>query len=597
VDTVDIWLAEGQRDRPEAEAQAVRDWVAAGGNLIVGAQAWWWDTSHDTPPALDFGSNRLLRDAGIVITTDWVGSGPHAVGNLPAYANGGAALRALLDHVDGTAPLSLTDQTAAASSAQFTTRWVPIDWRAYYDLADTVLASRGPVVPTSADPVDRDQEPLDAFVLTLLDRYAAESSPATLAAHPAADDFPGAVPASAPRVSTTVTVDATYVGMDSRYFAANAGSPLWASTGLYAAPGDTITVDTAAAGQGLSLRIGAHSDTLWGADDWRRAPALTRTWALEQATTEVASAFGGLVYVEIPAGTALGNVDLTITGAVRAPHFVLGTHSDADWNGGLRNLPGPWAELQGEHFILTVPSDVAATVNNPTALMAFWDDVLEAEGWLRGIPQVRPRRERAAVDRQISAGWMHSGYPFMAHDISAPAFVDLAGLQAGGDWGAFHELGHNHQSSDWWLPGTTEATVNLFTLYAMEQVVGLPPRTGHPAVTLSERQDRIDGYLASGPDFWGQWSVWTALETYLQLQEAFGWSFLRDVFISFDADPPGTVPSDDQSRIDAWVLRTSEISGFDLAPFHQTWGLPVSAAVAAQTAQYPPFTGDAVTAQ
>ena len=39
---------------------------------------------------------------------------------------------------------------------------------------------------------------------------------------------------------------------------------------------------------------------------------------------------------------------------------------------------------------------------------------------------------------------MHSGYPFMAHLASAADWVDTTYLLSEGDWGTFHELGHNH---------------------------------------------------------------------------------------------------------------------------------------------------------
>ena len=57
--------------------------------------------------------------------------------------------------------------------------------------------------------------------------------------------------------------------------------------------------------------------------------------------------------------------------------------------------------------------------------------------------------ERFVVDRQISAGWMHSGYPVMAHLASSEEVLSLTSLQANGAWGPFHELGHNHQVDDW----------------------------------------------------------------------------------------------------------------------------------------------------
>ena len=79
--------------------------------------------------------------------------------------------------------------------------------------------------------------------------------------------------------------------------------------------------------------------------------------------------------------------------------------------------PAPWTELVSNNFIMTVPSYEIRELNNPTALMEWWDEALAMEHELYGY-EPWPRVERAVFDVQISAGWMHSGYPFMAHDLS-----------------------------------------------------------------------------------------------------------------------------------------------------------------------------------
>lgn len=58
---------------------------------------------------------------------------------------------------------------------------------------------------------------------------------------------------------------------------------------------------------------------------------------------------------------------------------------------------------------------------------------------------------------------MHSGYPIMTHLDAAPRMVNLAALRSVGEWGLFHELGHNHQADAWTFDGTVEVTCNLFS--------------------------------------------------------------------------------------------------------------------------------------
>jgi hypothetical protein len=469
---------------------------------------------------------------------------------------------------------------------------VPITWSGFWDRAEVYLNWRLPAVPTLANPVVVASEPLDRAWLRLRSAFDLGLPADELTAHPAANDFPGAVPGAAPRVSRTLTVDGDHDGRDPRYLYSAPEADAWRSTGLYAAPGEaiTVTVPPSAVGSGLAIRVGAHSDTLWGKDEWDRVPEITRVWPATATTFEVGGAFGGLVYVTLPPGAALGPVSVTIDGAVEAPRFVLGVTTPAQW-ATARTRQAPWAELESPSFVLTVPSSYLTGLADPTALAQYWEDVLDAEADLAAIPRDRPRAERAVTDRQISAGWMHSGYPFMAHVDSAAEFTTLATLQADGSWGAFHELGHNHQWADWLLPGTTEATCNLWSTYVMETVVGLPARTGHPALDPVERAQRVADYLAGGADF-SEWSVWTALETHLQLQEAFGWQFFMDLNAQYLADAPGSGPSDDQGRIDRFVLRTSQLAGVDLGPFYVAWGFPVSASVLATIDPLPDWADD-----
>lgn len=213
------------------------------------------------------------------------------------------------------------------------------------------------------------------------------------------------------------TVDATYAGMDDDYWYAGAGEPVWRGTGLYVPPGEVVTVTLPAGweGQGLSARIGAHPDTLWHLGSWSRHPDVSRVWEFAAAETRIASGFGGPLYVRVPAGLALGEGELTVAGAVEYARFVTGADPAAFR---VRLDDAPVAEFEGARFILTVPAAEVPAGTAPQALVGLWDRVL----------------------------------------------ADDAYLAEHGDWGAFHELGHNHQYGPLNLPGTTECTVNLWSV-------------------------------------------------------------------------------------------------------------------------------------
>ncbi len=592
LDGIDVYCTSTYTDQDDEVFEGLRAWLLTGGGLIAGGHAWYWGYGNDNA-AENYPGNKMLLDAGLVITTGTVDAGTDTVGDeAPSeLLHSTRALDRIGDHLDDSDPLDHDDQLLAAGSVSLAIDHLPLHWD-YFDAA-LELSQTTPVVPTAADPVVPDEQPIESLVVHLDAKLAAELPADEVLAHPAGEDFPG-LPDLPDTATLTATVLASYEGRDSRYLYSNAGADVWRSTGAWIPAGELVTVDIpqAAAGQGLTLLIGSHTDTLWSTDEWTRFPEITRSYPLEQAQTTVATAFGGLAYVRVTAGTDLGEIEIFLDGVVAAPRFVRGETDVADWTGGIRDLPAPWAELESGSFVLTVPSAEIRDLDDPGALMDLWQNILDAAADLAAIDHDRVRAERLVTDRQISAGWMHSGYPVMAHLDSAPDLTDLQHLLDSGDWGAFHELGHNHQLSSWLLPGTTEASVNLWSVYVYEEVLGISRDVAHSAIDPDSRATRIEDYLAGGADFWADWNVWTALETYLQLQEGFGWELYFDLFAEYNDLAPHEEPADDQSRIDMWVSRSSEAAGRDLGPFYLAWGFPVSPEVIDAIAVLPEWLDD-----
>ncbi len=416
--------------------------------------------------------------------------------------------------------------------------------------------------------------------------------PESVRAHPAAADFPGSVPADAPRLTRTLTIDATQpVG--------HATSPLsqpyshrWHSTGLYAAPGELVTVTMPAAvaeAGGFFVRVGAHSQDISVREEWTRMPVISRRFPVTAATTLVANAFGGLIYVEVPPKADLGKIAVTIEGAVAAPLFVLGETDPATWRNEIRHAPAPWAEIAGRNMIVTTDAHEVRDLDDPAAVAETWDRVLDLNAELAAWPSSsRLRRERFVVDRQISRGYMLSGYPITAHLDQQANVVDVKHLRTEGNWGIFHEVGHNHQSWDWTFDGTVEVTVNLFTLYAYEFLCGVPVASAYHKWAGDHTRAKIERYDFNNPDF----ELWKrehglALHMYVQLQEAFGWDAYRQVFATYRALPDAERPKSDDEKRDQWLVRFSRQVGRNLGPFFEAWGVPTSQAARASIADLP----------
>jgi hypothetical protein len=572
----------------DEQIAAVARFVKAGGGLVMADLGWGWLQLHPGQNLLEHhAGNRLLGPAGIVWADGYLDRtadiGFAASPRPSPLTHGSRALEALIAHDTGKAKLTGSEVAQAVWTLTTAARSLP--------RGDTLLLPKLrqleqdrtlAAVPTSSKPLTAASS-LARVLLTLQLTELPSLPPEKVQAHPAAAAFPGPVPADAKRVSRTLDVDTSV--------------PDWHSTGLYAAPGEVVTIQVPpqAADKGLFLRIGAHDDTLWDHDSWSRCPEICSRHPLKAASTRAANAFGGLVYVEVLGGCHLGVISVTISGVVEAPFFVRGKTTPAEWRLVTRHLPAPWAELAGKRVIITLPSEFVRTLEDPEDLMAFWDKVLDSCGELAARPLDGQRPERYVTDVQISAGYMHSGYPVMTFLDVAPVFVDKACLLREGHdgvWGLFHEMGHNFQVGDWTFDGTGEVTENLFTLYVLDKVCGTPP-SKHPRVSGKEREKLIKTYFAAGRDF-ERWKddPFIALVMYVQMQEAFGWEAFTKVFAEYRRLPGRERPRNDDQKRDQWLVRFSRAVGRNLGAFFQAWGVPTSERARASLVDLPSWMPD-----
>ncbi len=558
--------------------QAVLRFVEKGGGLLMAETGWGWAQLNPRKSIVnDFAGNILLREVGLAWTADAITDGKPGYDNTKPPSDllhAQKALDLLEKQAEGKKNPSAADLAQATHTV---TRAIP-----YLYGSDKLLRPRieqllkkygAQIIPSAKNPV-KTQDGLKRVLLAYQLIKSRRLPPEQVKAHPAAEVFPGKVPTRAKRVTQSLTIDTTIRD--------------WHSTGLYAAPGEVVTVSipSKAAKKGLSLRIGAHKDRLWSKDSWRRAPEITQTWALTTNTTKAASAFGGLLYIVVPKNSKLGIVKVTITNAVQVPYFVMGKTKVTDWNKTIRQYPAPWAELANSKLVLTVPSTAIRQLTDPDKLMQYWDKVMNAAADLATIPRARARPERIVMDEQISAGYMHAGYPIMTHLDVRKTLPNTAYITQKGGWGIFHEIGHNHQSRYWTFNGTGEVTENLFTLYIFEFV----HNNKKPRASLygTARTNQIKSYIKNGTKF-SEWQrkSFLALIMYMQLQEGFGWKTYKKVFTDYRNAPANQLPKTDAEERDQWMVRFSKAVGKNLGPFFQAWGVPTTRAARQSIANLP----------
>lgn len=558
-----------------ADVPKVIDFVTKGGSVYLADAGWIWagyDAKKGERLAEDFAGNRIAHPAGIVFTS---GTAATQKEPIPARNEGDNYLHALiaLDYVSKNAT---TDQKSPEmkQARESVTRAISA-LSADDDIFLPRIEEACQVLKTKPIPGPKnaihERYPLSRF-------YVAAETKRTLAAtpdKPFSSEFAAVFPGMAPRTAKPVKQQKLSIDTSRRR---------WHSTGLYAQPGDVIEVTVppavAKAQKPLSVRIGCHTDRLWHKEDWKRAPEISRVFPIASTTTKATNGFGGLIYIDVPADCPLGEIEVSISGGTPAPLFHLGKTTNAEWKK-IRTRPAPWAEIGSDKLVITVPSEAIRNYDNPHELMVFWDQVMDACADLATIPTERSSAERIVVDAQISAGYLHAGYPIMGPLSTTKNLLDLETLKAKGNWGYYHEIGHNHQRREWTWTGLTEVTVNLFTMYALDT---LNPSAPHHNAVIPENMAKRTADFAAGKN---RGDPFTQLVPYIELKNSFGWQPFQKVFAEYrelsDKERPKTL----QECKDQWLIRMSKATGRNLGPFYDFWALGASDAAKKEVSHLP----------
>ncbi len=550
-DEVDI-LMWGQNLQLSSENETkLLKWIESGGGVIASACPWGWVQVTGKNLQTELSQNRVMAKLGMQYGGNYAkgNGGEFQLGEISPETNAGFALNKIASGEPCSPVGSGALQYAAQVSPSFRKK------------VNEVIQSDGLQGPSKQSPVKTDDVRRRLFVTNFSSEWKDLPANDVVAAN-GSEAFPGTVDKTILRGSEQLNLDSSVRG--------------WQSTGLYLCPGEKLTLLVLEGDPSdWSIRIGCHKDKLWHKDSWTRWPEITHFVPLRNQM-DVATPWGGLIYFESNKNAI--DVEVSITGVIEAPLFDL-DDTETDWFAERKN-PAPWAEIKGHNMILSVPSSAVRNLDNPEEVAKFWDKVVSSHCELAGVDTVT-RPERFVADQQISAGYMHSGYPIMTGvDVATPKngklarVVDVQDLKKRGSWGHFHELGHNLQRGWWTFAGTGEVTCNLFSLHAGEVLCGIEPWENG---WLKRQRASAKKYLEEGADF-AKWksSPGIALVSYAQLQKEFGWDSMTRVFKEYETMPASQRPTDNQAKMDEWVRRLSLSTNHDLRPFYKMWGMPLS---------------------
>ncbi|XP_067221774.1 TRPM8 channel-associated factor homolog [Chanodichthys erythropterus] len=545
----------------DAQCAEIQEFVAEGGGLLIGGHAWYWAQTHPGCNVMtEYPGNHILNKMGLSLLGNTLGGGLYKAPEIEHWCREGYHFRSMLqrfsEHVSQGKELTDHEQGYLKQLGCDCANYLRM--RSHDSAAYTsVLAILTDIVKKEGVPQVCSNCPVESAKGHLMLQIGTE----VYKVSPNPDDlFPYIIKNRPARV---------------RISANTAADEEWISTGLYLSPGmkTFIEIPPEIVGKNWQVQLGCQTDNIGGANVLKRAPVVHERFPLNKEMVQVWNLWGGLIYLIAPPQSKVDGVEIVVQVSVQAPYFKSGETSVADWVSGIRSAPAPWAELEFENIIITLESEFIRNLDRPDEVATLWDTIMRSIADLAARPAKFPRKERFVADVQISCGFMHSGYPIMMHSISAPELINVEKAYKSGLWGAIHELGHNQQRRVWeFPPHTTECTCNLWSVYVHEKVLRMNRANAHPDMTLKNRQARIKMYCSGGKDL-KSWSVWTALETYMQLQEKFGWDAFKKVFAAYHK--MSGVPDDNAGKMNLYAETFSKVVNLNLCPFFKAWGWPI----------------------
>ncbi len=559
----DVLVARGYHD---GEVPAVLEFIRNGGGLVCTSLGWgfmFYNKNADF--ANVYKDNKLFAELGFLMGKSCAGrvngAFPTACDDLPRGANvsDAIALTGMWDELtDDVRRQAMVTLTVVIDS-------LPMDQRP--DLHEKINAL------TAVPELER--------LAIAARKNAWQADPEKpIAADPLAAKYPGLVKPGTPKIEKTLTVDLSI--------------PKWHSTGVYAVPGEPLTVkiDEASAKLGLGVRVGTTMDDLSDKDVWKRAPRVTCDVPLTKPETTVYNPFGGLVYIVVPEKlpAAGGVIEVGLSGGIMAPWFKLGRDTNEHFVREVAETGAPFAEIEGDEFIVSVETVCMSKVDDPKWVAEYWDTVLREDRELVGRTS-RKYPERYCTDVQLSLGDLHNGYPLMGHrdPKGRDGAVEKETLAAGAMWGVYHEIGHNHQQRCWTPACCGEVTVNLFSVLAIEKAAKCDWRKDGYLSSRNDGLRRVSGWVSRGKGFenWKK-DYFLQLELYLRLQEAYGWDAYKKVLLYYQKPEYQRLNNAQDSEIfNVFVKTFSDVVGQNIAEVFTAWSIPISDEAREHCSKYP----------
>ncbi len=359
-------------------------------------------------------------------------------------------------------------------------------------------------------------------------------------------------------------------------------------TGFYALPGKMgqISVPNELASQKMKLQLGHHLDAPKArVKSLYSMPETTITEDITSITTDFVTPYGGLIFIKVPKGVWFKDQIFKVSGAIKAPRFVLGETTNKEWQK-IRNYPGPWGELIADRIVFIIPSYILKTVNNPTELMDWWNKNLIRQEEFYGYNINMPFRMHVSYYPIRGC----STWPLYETEETILANLNLKSLKAFNLALFLHEHGHHADNSKMMFQNMGESTPNWGGYYIKGIYCDFNWKDSEEAhmMRLFDANDEMHTNIKKNKWWQTKWThYWSYPITSVMLGyvQGFGWSALKSCvhrfnnagdhvnklsFCSSDGVGYGSVgnlENKNQAVMDKWLIFMSEEAKMDVTPY------------------------------
>lgn len=295
---------------------------------------------------------------------------------------------------------------------------------------------------------------------------------------------------------------------------------------------------------------------------------------LKKGKNVIAGNVEGIIHIQNETDpTPQGSIHVEIKGGITVPRFILGEMTNQQWRELVNNYPdAPGYELVGDRVLITGSDRSIYLVKDPTKILETQEKVVKLHDQTAGldgssaihrnpIDLVQHMRETKDSNYFMYAYYQHTAY----HTDTMDALLEPEKLN---QWGMWHEIGHTYQMNrmDWY--DMVEVTVNIYSLRA-QKAFGQRSR-----LEEDNTYREMFKYLNQTKKEFDKQDLWIRLGMFWQLELAFGEDFYPNLHKHYREEQKSL--SSEQVKRQYFVVSASKISGKNLTPFFEQWGIEVT---------------------